>query len=44
MVFAILSTLGLGLAGLAVFLYYQKMGQFEDAEEAKYQMFHEDKE
>ena len=44
MVFAILSTLGLGLAGLAVFLYYQRQGQFDDAEEAKYQIFREDKE
>ncbi len=42
MVFAILSTLGFGLFGLAVFLYYQRIGQFEDAEETKYQIFHED--
>lgn len=44
MVFAILSTLGLGLAGLAVFLFYQRKGQFDDVEDVKYQMFREDKE
>lgn len=44
MVFAILSTLGLGMVGLAVFLYYQRQGQFDDVEDVKYQMFREDKE
>lgn len=33
-----------GLAGLLVFLYYLRKGQFEDVEDVKYQMFRNDDE
>jgi cbb3-type cytochrome oxidase maturation protein len=39
--FVILSLLG-GLAGLALFIYFLKKGQFEDPEEPKYQMFRQE--
>lgn len=38
----ILITLLAGFAGLALYLYFWKQGQFEDSEEAKYQLFHQD--
>lgn len=38
----IISSLALGFAGLIVYIYYLKKGQFEDQEEVKYQIFHED--
>lgn len=33
-----------GLAGLLVFVYFLRKGQFEDHEEVKYQLFHHDDE
>lgn len=36
------SSIALGLAGLLVYLYYQRKGQFDDPEDVKYQMFRED--
>lgn len=33
-----------GLAGLLVFIYFLRKGQFEDNEEVKYQLFHHDDE
>jgi nitrogen fixation-related uncharacterized protein len=30
-----------GLAGLGVYLYYMRKGQFDDIEDIKYQMFRE---
>lgn len=38
----IISSLSLGFAGLIVYIYYLKKGQFDDQEEVKYQIFHED--
>lgn len=38
----LLSSLVLGVAGLLVYLYYLRKGQFDDSEEVKYQIFHED--
>lgn len=32
----------MGLAGLLVYLYYFRQGQFEDQEDVKYQLFHEE--
>jgi cbb3-type cytochrome oxidase maturation protein len=37
--FTILITLLAGFAGLALYLYYWKRGQFEDSEDVKYQLF-----
>lgn len=31
-----------GLAGVGVFIYHMKKGQFEDPEDPKYQMFRDD--
>lgn len=38
----IASSLALGIAGLLVYLYYQRKGQFDDLEDVKYQMFREE--
>jgi nitrogen fixation-related uncharacterized protein len=38
----IIGSLAGGLAGMAVYLYYMKQGQFEDMEEVKYQLFREE--
>jgi cbb3-type cytochrome oxidase maturation protein len=38
----IISSLALGFAGLFVYIYYLKKGQFEDQEEVKYQIFHDE--
>ena len=39
----LMSTILAALAGLAVYIYYFKQGQFDDDSEAvKYQLFHED--
>lgn len=35
-------TLCTSLAGIAVFIYYLKEGQFDDLEDVKYQMFRSD--
>lgn len=35
----ILTTLLAGFAGLALYVYYWKRGQFEDPEDVKYQVF-----
>lgn len=37
-------TLAAGLSGLLVFFYFWRRGQFEDNEDVKYQMFHDDEE
>lgn len=38
----IVSSLALAMAGLAVYIYYMRKGQFEDVEDIKYQMFREE--
>jgi len=38
----IISSVVAGLAGLAVYLYYLKKGQFDDPESVKYQIFRDD--
>lgn len=38
----VVSSLVLGFAGLAVYIYYLKKGQFEDQEDVKYQIFHDE--
>ena len=39
MFWCLLSSLALGLAGVAVYIYYLRKGQFDDPEDVKYQMF-----
>lgn len=36
------SSIALGLAGLLLYIYYARKGQFEDLEDTKYQMFRDD--
>ena len=34
-------TLTSSLAGISVFIYYLRLGQFDNCEEVKYQVFHD---
>lgn len=36
------SSIALALAGVIIYIYYLKKGQFDDHEEPKYQMFREE--
>ncbi|PJD95275.1 MAG: hypothetical protein CK425_09175 [Parachlamydia sp.] len=36
------ATLVFALAGIGIYLYYLKKGQFEDPEDVKYQMFRDE--
>lgn len=38
----LMSSIAAALAGLVVYIYYLRKGQFDDPEGPKYQMFHED--
>lgn len=38
----IVSSTAFALAGLAVYIYYMRKGQFEDLEDVKYQLFREE--
>lgn len=42
MIWILASTLIMALAGISVYIYYLRKGQFEDTEDVKYQMFRED--
>lgn len=42
MLWYIVSTIAMALAGFVVYLYYLRKGQFEDPEDVKYQMFREE--
>lgn len=44
MIVYIVLSLAMGLAGIAVYVYFLKQGQFDDPEEVKYQLFREDEE
>lgn len=37
----LISSLAMGICGIAVYIYYMRQGQFEDPEDVKYQMFRE---
>jgi nitrogen fixation-related uncharacterized protein len=37
-------TLATGLAGIGIYIYFLKQGQFDDPEDVKYQLFREDEE
>lgn len=41
-IWALAVSLLASLASLAVYIYYQRKGQFEDEESVKYQLFRED--
>ena len=42
MIEQIMSSIALGLAGLLLYVYYARKGQFEDLEDTKYQLFRDD--
>jgi cbb3-type cytochrome oxidase maturation protein len=42
MLWLIVSSIAFGLSGMLVYVYYMRKGQFDDAEDVKYQMFRED--
>ncbi len=42
MIWYLFSSIVFALAGLLVYLYYSRQGQFDDIEDIKYQMFRED--
>lgn len=42
MIWYVASSIAMGLAGLLVFFYYWRKGQFEDEEDVKYQMFRDE--
>ena len=43
MLWYIVSSIGMGLVGVASYIYYLRQGQFDDQEDVKYQMFREEK-
>lgn len=42
MFLCLISSLVFGLAGLLVYLYFLRKGQFDDPEDVKYQMFRDE--
>ena len=44
MFLCLMSSLILGLAGILVYVYYLRKGQFDDPEDVKYQMFRQEEE
>ena len=42
MYWLIISSVVAGLAGLVAYIYFMKKGQFDDAEDVKYQMFRDE--
>lgn len=42
MLWLIVSSIALGLAGLLVYFYYWRKGQFDNEEDIKYQMFRDE--
>ncbi len=42
MMWLIASSAALGLAGLLIYVYYMRKGQFDDPEDVKYQMFRDE--
>jgi cbb3-type cytochrome oxidase maturation protein len=42
MFWALIASLFFSLGALIIFIYYLRSGQFEDAEDVKYQMFRDD--
>lgn len=44
MIWYLLGSIFMGLAGVIIYVYYLRKGQFEDPEDVKYQMFREEHE
>lgn len=42
MIWYLTTTFSFALAGMLVYIYYLRQGQFDDNEDVKYQMFRED--
>lgn len=42
MFWMLMGTLLMALAGVVIYVYYHRKGQFEDQEEVKYQIFRDD--
>lgn len=42
MIWMIFGSIALALAGLGLYIYYLRKGQFDDDESVKYQLFRED--
>lgn len=42
MYWLIISSVVAGLSGLVAYIYFMKKGQFDDAEDVKYQMFRDE--
>ena len=42
MIWCLASSVVLGFAGIAVYVYYLRKGQFEDPEDVEYQMFRDE--
>lgn len=42
MIWLIVSSIAFSLAGVLVYIYYMRKGQFEDPEDVKYQMFRDE--
>lgn len=42
MLWTLVSSIAFGLAGLMIYIYYFRKGQFEDPEDVKYQLFRDD--
>lgn len=42
MFWSLFSTIVLALAGIIVYIYYLRKGQFDDPEDVKYQMFRDE--
>lgn len=42
MIWYIASSIALGLAGLIMYIYYLRKGQFDDPEDVKYQLFRDE--
>lgn len=43
-IITLVTTILASLVGLGVFIYYMKKGQFDENEEVKYQLFHDEDE
>ncbi|MCB1111594.1 MAG: cbb3-type cytochrome oxidase assembly protein [Chlamydiales bacterium] len=44
MMIYIIGSVATGVAGILIYIYYLRQGQFEDLEDVKYQMFRDEKE
>lgn len=42
MIWYLATTFSFALAGMLIYIYYLRKGQFDDSEEVKYQMFREE--